>query len=175
MAAATTAVTAVWKIAGSYLGGGGGGGFVGGLFFYLLDFFGVLPSLLPIFAYYFQNLYMQIQVSRARKKYNVSYPALYATKGDTKDYKLFNCIQRGHQNSLESLTIFFVLMVLGGFKHPLIFSTLGLAHTVTRSFYFKGYSSGDPKGRLPIGYVNSSDKPLGFNVLEKAKINCDPN
>ncbi|CAH1422327.1 unnamed protein product [Lactuca virosa] len=98
-------------------------------------------------------------------RYNVSYPALYATEGDTKDYKLFNCIQRGHQNSLESLPILFVLMVLEGFKHPFIFSALGLAYTVTRFFYFKGYSSGDPKGRLPIG---------GCYGLEEA-INCDPN
>ncbi|CAH1437063.1 unnamed protein product [Lactuca virosa] len=111
--------------------------------------------ILTLTAYYFVNLYMQIQVGRARKKYNVSYPALYATEADTKDYKIFNCIQRGHQNSLESLPIFFVLMVLGGFKHPLICSCLGLAYTVTRFFYFKGYSSGDPKGRLPIGGFNS--------------------
>ncbi|KAI3697904.1 hypothetical protein L6452_31007 [Arctium lappa] len=59
--------------------------------------------------------------------------------------------QRGHQNSLERLPIFFVLMVLGGLKHPLICSALGLVYTVGRFFYFTGYSSGDPKGRLPIG------------------------
>ncbi|CAH1435598.1 unnamed protein product [Lactuca virosa] len=109
---------------------------------------------------------VQIQVGRARKKYNVSYPALFATEADTKDYKLFNCIQRGHQNSMESMPIFFVLMVLGGFKHPLICSALGLAYTVTKFFYFKGYSFGDPKGRLSIG---------GFNGLEEAKINYNPN
>nr|KAJ0205887.1 hypothetical protein LSAT_V11C500263090 [Lactuca sativa] len=44
--------------------------------------------------------------------------------------------------------------------------SLGLAYTVTRFFYSKGYSSGDPKGCLPIG---------GFNGLEEAKINYDPN
>ncbi|KAI3798717.1 hypothetical protein L1987_33995 [Smallanthus sonchifolius] len=102
-------------------------------------------------AYYFVNLFMQIQVGRARKKYNVLYPTLYATEADTKDYKLFNCIQRGHQNSLESLPIFFVMMVVGGLKHPLICTGLGVGYTVARFFYFTGYSSGDPKGRLPIG------------------------
>nr|KAJ0220959.1 hypothetical protein LSAT_V11C200076190 [Lactuca sativa] len=121
--------------------------------------------ILTIITYCFVNLYMLLQVNKARKKYHVSYPALYATEADTKDYKLFNCIQRGHQNSLESLPIFFVLMVLGGFKHPVICSCLGLVYTVTRFFYFKGYSSGDPKGRLPIGYVNSTDKPMGFNGI----------
>ncbi|CAI9301466.1 unnamed protein product [Lactuca saligna] len=72
-----------------------------------------------------------------QKRYNVSYLALYATEADTKDYKLINCIQ-----------------------------LWGLVYTVTQFFYFKGYSSGDPKGRLPIG---------GFNGLEEAKINYDPN
>ncbi|KAK1410597.1 hypothetical protein QVD17_37134 [Tagetes erecta] len=112
--------------------------------------------ILTLVAYYFLNLYMQIQVGRARKKYNVLYPALYATEADTKDYKQFNCIQRGHQNSLESLSLFLVLMVVGGLKYPLICTGLGVGYTVIRYFYFTGYSSGDPKGRLPIG---------GFNAL----------
>ncbi|PWA45592.1 microsomal glutathione s-transferase [Artemisia annua] len=111
--------------------------------------------LLNLVAYCFLNIYMQIQVGRARKKYRVSYPTLYATEADTKDFKLFNCVQRGHQNSLETLPIFFVLMVVGGLKHPLICSGLGLGYTVSRFFYFTGYSSGDPKGRLPIGGLNS--------------------
>ncbi|XP_076928966.1 uncharacterized protein LOC143593130 [Bidens hawaiensis] len=97
---------------------------------------------------------MQIQVGRARKKYNLLYPKLYATEQDTKDHQIFNCIQRGHQNSLESLPIFFVLTVVGGLKHPLICTGLGLAYTVARFFYFTGYSSGDPEGRLPIGGFN---------------------
>lgn len=70
------------------------------------------------------------------------------------------CLQRGHQNSLETLPIFFVLMVVGGLKHPLICSGLGLGYTISRFFYFTGYSSGDPKGRLPIGYVKSTFKHL---------------
>ncbi|KAI7724651.1 hypothetical protein M8C21_006385 [Ambrosia artemisiifolia] len=111
--------------------------------------------ILNLVAYYFLNFYMSIQVGKARKKYNVMYPALYATEADTKDYKLFNCIQRGHQNSLETLPIFFVMMVVGGLKHPLISSGLGLVYTVSRYFYFTGYSSGDPKGRLPIGGFNN--------------------
>ncbi|KAD7478544.1 hypothetical protein E3N88_01680 [Mikania micrantha] len=111
--------------------------------------------LLTLAAYYVLNIYMQIQVGRARKKYNVLYPILYATEADSKDFKLFNCIQRGHQNSLESLPIFFVMMVVGGLKHPLICTGLGLGYTVSRYFYFTGYSSGNPKKRLPIGYVDS--------------------
>ncbi|CAH1437060.1 unnamed protein product [Lactuca virosa] len=108
-----------------------------------------------IIAYGFVNLYMQIQVGKARKKYKVWFPTLYATEADTKDYKIFNCIQRGHQNSLESVPIFFVFMVLGGIQHPLICSALGLVYSVSRFFYFTGYSSGNPKRRMPIGKYNS--------------------
>ncbi|KAK9062138.1 hypothetical protein SSX86_019324 [Deinandra increscens subsp. villosa] len=121
--------------------------------------------LFTLAAYYFVNLYMQIQVGRARKKYKVLYPALYATEADTKDYKLFNCIQRGHQNSLESLGMFYVLMVVGGLKHPLICTGLGSVYTVARFFYFTGYSSGDPKARLPIGGLN------GFALLGLVIVN----
>ncbi|KAF9594112.1 hypothetical protein IFM89_027430, partial [Coptis chinensis] len=31
--------------------------------------------------------------------YKVPYPTLYASERDNKDVKLFNCIQKGHQNS----------------------------------------------------------------------------
>ncbi|KAJ9564730.1 hypothetical protein OSB04_000696 [Centaurea solstitialis] len=101
----------------------------------------------------FLNIFMQLQVGRARLKYNVPYPILYATEADSKDYKLFNCIQRT-SNSLEALPVFFTLLLLGGIRHPITCTVLGMVYTVSRFFYFTGYSSGDPKGRLPLGYVN---------------------
>ncbi|KAI4321222.1 hypothetical protein MLD38_034628 [Melastoma candidum] len=67
---------------------------------------------------------MSFQVGAARKKYNVFYPNLYASESDNKDANLFNCIQRGHQNSLEMMPLF---------------------------FYFKGYATGDPQNRLTFG------------------------
>ncbi|KAK6154079.1 hypothetical protein DH2020_013718 [Rehmannia glutinosa] len=45
----------------------------------------------------------------------------------------------------------FMLMILGGIKHPVICASLGAVYTVSRFFYFKGYSTGDPKKRLTIG------------------------
>ncbi|MED6126200.1 hypothetical protein PIB30_076038 [Stylosanthes scabra] len=101
--------------------------------------------------YVFLNFYMAIQVGMARKKYNVPYPALYAVESENKQAKLFNCVQRGHQNSLETMPIFFMLMILGGLKHPLVCAGLGLLHVVARYFYFTGYSTGDPMKRLTLG------------------------
>lgn len=47
--------------------------------------------------------------------------------------------------------MFFMLMIVGGIKHPLLCSALGLLYIVSRYFYFTGYASGDPQKRLTIG------------------------
>ncbi|XP_061347942.1 uncharacterized protein LOC133293383 isoform X1 [Gastrolobium bilobum] len=115
--------------------------------------------------YCFLNFYMAGQVGRARNsedfvnkvfveilhRYKVFYPTLYASESENKDAKLFNCIQRGHQNSLETMPIFFMLMILGGLRHPSICAALGILYTVARYFYFTGYATGEPKNRLTIG------------------------
>ncbi|KAG6779018.1 microsomal glutathione S-transferase 3 [Populus alba x Populus x berolinensis] len=102
-------------------------------------------------AYCFLNFWMGFQVGSARKKYKVPYPTLYAIESENKDAKLFNCVQRGHQNSLEMMPVFFLLMVLGGIRHPCVCAALGSLFLVTRYFYFTGYATGDPKNRLNIG------------------------
>ncbi|XP_062150902.1 uncharacterized protein LOC133859501 [Alnus glutinosa] len=101
--------------------------------------------------YCFLNLWMGAQVGKARKQFKVPYPTLYASESENKDAKLFNCVQRGHQNSLEMMPMFFMLMILGGMRHPCACAGLGLLYTVTRFFYFKGYATGDPQKRLTIG------------------------
>ncbi|XP_010435550.1 PREDICTED: microsomal glutathione S-transferase 3 [Camelina sativa] len=104
-----------------------------------------------VVLYCFLNFWMSFQVGGARKRYKVFYPSLYAIESENKDAKLFNCVQRGHQNSLEMMPMYFLLMILGGMKHPCICACLGLLYNVSRFFYFKGYSTGDPKNRLTIG------------------------
>ncbi|KAK4274972.1 hypothetical protein QN277_018123 [Acacia crassicarpa] len=101
--------------------------------------------------YCFLNFYMAFLVGKARKKYKVFYPTLYASESENKDAKLFNCVQRGHQNSLEMMPMFFMLMALGGLNHPCICTALGVVYTVSRYFYFTGYSTGEPENRLKIG------------------------
>ncbi|KAE8021886.1 hypothetical protein FH972_007736 [Carpinus fangiana] len=101
--------------------------------------------------YCFLNFWMAAQVGKARKQFKVSYPTLYASESENKDAKLFNCVQRGHQNSLEMMPKFFMLMILGGMRHPCTCAALGLVYTVSRYFYFKGYATGDPQKRLTLG------------------------
>ncbi|KAL0742156.1 hypothetical protein Bca4012_083669 [Brassica carinata] len=104
-----------------------------------------------VVLYCILNFWMAFQVGGARKRYKVPYPTLYATQSENKDAKLFNCVQRGHQNSLEMMPMYFLLMILGGMKHPCICTGLGLLYNVSRFFYFKGYATGDPMKRLTIG------------------------
>ncbi|WOG84416.1 hypothetical protein DCAR_0103599 [Daucus carota subsp. sativus] len=100
------------------------------------------------------NFWMSFQVNFARKKYDVQLPTMYALESENKNAKLFNCVQRGHQNSLEYLPMFFIFMTVGGIKHPIIAALLGCIYVVARYFYFIGYSTGDPKNRLTYGFYN---------------------
>jgi len=106
---------------------------------------------LVLVAYSFLNLWMGIQVGKARRKDKVSYPTMYAVESENKDAKLFNCIQRGHQNSLEVMPLFFAMLLLGGLRHPAAAAGLGALYTVARLFYFTGYATGVPRNRMRIG------------------------
>ncbi|CAN6281706.1 unnamed protein product [Urochloa humidicola] len=102
---------------------------------------------LVLVAYAFLNFWMSSQVGKARKKYKVFYPTLYAVESENKDAKLFNCVQ----NSLETMPLFFAVLLLGGLRHPAAAAVLGALYTVARFFYFKGYATGDPRNRYKIG------------------------
>lgn len=48
-------------------------------------------------------------------RYGVGYPNLYA-ESSNKNANAFNCIQRGHQNSLEGYAMFLSLLLSSGLK-----------------------------------------------------------
>eukprot|EP00850_Spirogloea_muscicola_P006558 SM000031S11567 [mRNA] locus=s31:374788:375926:- [translate_table: standard] len=86
-----------------------------------------------------------------RSRYGVNLPIMYATETDSKQFKEFNCVQRGHQQALEILPQFLVLLVLGGLQHPYTATIGGVLYLLGRFFYFAGYSQGDPSKRLSGG------------------------
>jgi len=98
--------------------------------------------------------YMGVNVMKARKRYNVDYPALYASDS-TPQGKTFNCIQRGHQNTLENYPQFLLMLGLGSMQYPLVSSIGGAIWLLGRLAYFHGYSSGQPEKRQygAFGYV----------------------
>lgn len=105
-------------------------------------------------------LYLGFQVSAARAKYRekavkdgepdaedrFNYPKLYA-EGFTINAKLFNCVQRGHQQALETYSSFVALSLVSGLFFPFVSTFSGIIWCVARIFWAKGYASGEPKNR----------------------------
>ncbi|DBB06139.1 hypothetical protein WJX82_010962 [Trebouxia sp. C0006] len=108
------------------------------------------------------HIFMPITVGKARKKYGVGYPNLYAEPSN-KNANAFNCVQRGHQNSLEGYAMFLSLLLPSGLKYPVAASIFGLIWIAGRILYFQGYSSGDPKARLRGNWGHIGE--LGLLVL----------
>ncbi|CAF1344222.1 unnamed protein product [Adineta steineri] len=90
--------------------------------------------------------YMGVNVMKARKRFNVDYPALYASDSHPQS-KAFNCVQRGHQNTLENYPQFLLMLGLGSIQYPLISSIGGAIWLIGRLVYFQGYASGQPEKR----------------------------
>jgi glutathione S-transferase len=91
-------------------------------------------------------------VMKARKKYAIKYPAMYAPEGH-KNAKEFDCVQRAHQNSLENLPAFMVMTAIGGLRHPIATAISAAIYIVGRAFYFRGYSTGSPEKRMRGGFM----------------------
>lgn len=102
----------------------------------------------------FVIMYKGIQVGIARKKYGIKYPQMYATTDD-EDGKMFNCIQRAHQNTLENYPQFLFMLTTGGLSHPCLASAAGLIYLAGRIAFAKGYYTGNPENRRwgSFGYI----------------------
>lgn len=85
----------------------------------------------------FVLLSLGFKVGAARKKYGVKYPKMYAS-GDSDDDTTFNCIQRAHQQALETYPTFLVCSVLGGIRQPLTTAAYGLLWCVARLKWAEG-------------------------------------
>lgn len=97
------------------------------------------------------HMYMPSFVMSARKKFGVSYPDLYATPENCpnkENRQTFNCVQRGHQNSLENQPVFLALLLAAGLKHPVTAAVSGAIYLVGSVLYFRGYSTGNPDKRM---------------------------
>eukprot|EP00164_Ancoracysta_twista_P019801 GFYU01035038.1.p1 GENE.GFYU01035038.1~~GFYU01035038.1.p1 ORF type:complete len:144 (-),score=27.83 GFYU01035038.1:14-445(-) len=83
--------------------------------------------------------YQMILVVMARKKYDVQYPTLYAPESN-KNAKAFNCVQRAHQNTLETLGLVQVLTLVNGLFQPSLSASLFTVWCFGRVLYAVGYS-----------------------------------
>mmetsp|Transcript_19773 Transcript_19773/g.49188 ORF Transcript_19773/g.49188 Transcript_19773/m.49188 type:complete len:211 (-) Transcript_19773:2054-2686(-) len=72
-------------------------------------------------------------------------PNLYA-QGTSKNARAFNCVQRSHQQILETLPGYFVTVLVSGLEYPVATFVFGSLWLYSRSVWVVGYSdsSGDP-------------------------------
>ena len=89
-----------------------------------------------------------------------SLPNMYVS-GDTLNAKKFNCVQRGHQQALETYPQFLALSLCGGYCFPLLTAAMGLLWMYARSKWAEGYASGDPASR----YDHWSSKGIWLALL----------
>ncbi|XP_076452085.1 glutathione S-transferase 3, mitochondrial-like [Babylonia areolata] len=89
----------------------------------------------------FVNIWMAINVGKARKRFDVPYPEMYCSS------KEFNCIQRAHQNTLEGQGQFLMNLFIGGLQYPRLTAGVGVMYLVSRIAYALGYYTGDPDKR----------------------------
>jgi glutathione S-transferase len=111
---------------------------------------------------------MAVQVGKARKRYGVAYPALYAPPGGDGD--VFNCIQRAHQNTAcEAAPAHYALLLLAGLVRPREAAAAGAVWAAGRVAYFTGYATGVPRARMRGAFGNFGT--LGLLVIV-AKAAC---
>merc|ERR1740121_649073 len=82
--------------------------------------------------------------TEAEKRF--SYPKMYA-EGFDKAANDFNCVQRGHQQALETYPAVLACTLIGGLKHPVLASIGQTVWMVARWKWAAGYASGDPQKR----------------------------
>ena len=73
-------------------------------------------------------------------------PDRYA-EGKSKASREFNCVQRGHQQALETLPSFLLLSLVGGLRHPILTALAGVAWIVGRLRWAELYAKHGPEGR----------------------------
>jgi glutathione S-transferase len=121
------------------------------------------------------NFYLVINVAIRRKKFGISYPALYADSSHIskeckkEDVMEFNCAQRAHQNTCEGIAGVQLLGVVNGLLFPRFSAGCLAFYALGRVIYGYGYVSGGPDGRMAGGIITHlGDFPLLFCSLYSA-------
>jgi glutathione S-transferase len=90
--------------------------------------------------------YLAIRVALARREFDVQYPTMYT---NTAEGRTFDCIQRAHQATLETVGAQSLLIALLGLSHPIPAAAAQAGWLAGRLVYSLGYSTGDPNARFP--------------------------
>jgi len=130
-----------------------------------------------LFSTVVANFYLVINVIKARKKYGIEYPTLYADKShidgkvckDEDDLLAYNSAQRAHQNTVENMATIQLFGAVNGLLFPRFSAGCLFTYAIGRVLYGQGYVSGGPKGRMVGGIVSHlGDFPLFLCSLYSA-------
>lgn len=117
-------------------------------------------AMLGVSCTFLANIAGVILVVKARKKYDIKYPWLYAPESH-KNKKEFDCVQRAHQNFLEGLPLFNFSVLLCGLQFPVFAGVCGLGWSASMILKMWGYANGGPQGRQwGGGLAHLFDLPL---------------
>ncbi|KAI0782343.1 membrane-associated proteins in eicosanoid and glutathione metabolism [Irpex lacteus] len=114
---------------------------------YVYPLAGVLSTFYVLF-------YQMVRVGGARKAAGIKYPQLYAEKAEAQSNRaarLFNCVQRAHQNTLENLPTTLFSTLIAGLVYPKFAGSAAAFWSVARVIYTIGYGSGEPDARNLLG------------------------
>ncbi|OAX44449.1 membrane-associated proteins in eicosanoid and glutathione metabolism [Rhizopogon vinicolor AM-OR11-026] len=109
-------------------------------------------------------MWQTFMVGRYRKRAGINYPQMYAEKAEVEASEAalrFNCMQRAHQNTLESVPLVFLSTVVAGLKYPVLAAALCATYSTARVIYTVGYKTGQPKRRT-FGNLFGSVSALGL-------------
>jgi len=84
----------------------------------------------------FMLVTLSFKVGAARKEYKIDLPTMYATGKDKKSVT-FNCIQRGHQQALETFSTVLACSLIGGIRYPLSTWIFGVGYIKSRMEWAK--------------------------------------
>jgi len=90
--------------------------------------------------------------------------------GFSAEATLFNCIQRGHQQALETLPHFFVLSMISGIHFPATTTITGLIYIFSRWQWAKGYATGNAKDRYSLFMSKNIWSTVLFLLLSSSYI-----
>ena len=108
-----------------------------------------------------------INVSLARKKYDISYPTMYAPP-DHKYAKEFNSCQRAHQQTLEGYSFVMISMCLCALVYPKSSALFGFIWLTGKVVYGYCYSKYGPHARHLGAFSHFGDFPLLITCLRIA-------
>ncbi|TMW56476.1 hypothetical protein Poli38472_006486 [Pythium oligandrum] len=123
--------------------------------------------LLVVVLLFIVNMWAGLKVGKARKLYDVPYPEMYADKSN-KNAKIFNCVQRAHQNMLESIPLFLTCLFTSAIYRPQAAAIIGFIRVLGFVAYIQGYATGDPAKRYRGSFGNVVNLGTVILTLEAA-------